>query len=111
MIVPTATSWLDATGAQYVIANLWQANQWAAAILMGHYFRFRLLREGKHSVIGGLNEAQRLTMRMPRDEVMEWLSRFLPDKAQLWGPLIGGMEDLPFAHPYDWASFYVTEDD
>jgi tetratricopeptide (TPR) repeat protein len=97
-----------AAGAQYVIASLWQVNQIAAAILLGHHYR--LLRDGKHGVVAALNEAQRMTMRMSQDEVVTWLNKFVPEKARDWEPFVREMEDPPFAHPYYWAGFYVTGD-
>jgi tetratricopeptide (TPR) repeat protein len=97
-----------AAGAQYVIASLWQVNQIAAAILLGYHYQF--LRDGKHTVVAALNEAQKITMRMSQDEVVSWLGTFLPEKAKDWEPLIRKMEDPPFGHPYYWAGFYISGD-
>jgi CHAT domain-containing protein len=97
-----------AAGAQYVIASLWQVNQIAAAILLGHYYLFLL--DGKHSVVAALNEAQRVTMKMPQSEVINWLNLFLGESASRLEPVVRKMEDPPFAHPYYWAGFYVAGD-
>jgi tetratricopeptide (TPR) repeat protein len=99
---------LFAAGAQYVIATLWQTPQISAAILLGHHYRF--LRDGKHTVVAALNEAQRVTMKMSQAEVMNWLTKFLPQSAQDLETYIRSMEDPPFAHPYYWAGFYVAGD-
>jgi tetratricopeptide (TPR) repeat protein len=97
-----------AAGAQYVIGTLWQVNQYAAAILLGHYHQF--LGDGKHTVVNALNEAQRVTMRMSQADVNDWLTKFLPEKAQDLEPCVRRMQDPPFAHPYYWAGFYVAGD-
>lgn len=97
-----------AAGTRYVIACLWQVNQLAAAILLGHHYRF--LRDGKHTVVAALNDAQRATMRMSQAEVLTWLNEFLPEKAKDLAPPVREMEDPPFAHPYYWAGFYVAGD-
>ena len=95
-------------GARYVIATLWQTNQVAAAILLGHFYQ--LLGDGEHTVVAALNQAQRMTKKMSSTEVLDWIGKFLPEKAKVWEPSFRGKEDPPFAHPYYWASFYVTGD-
>jgi tetratricopeptide (TPR) repeat protein len=97
-----------AAGAQYVIGTLWQVNQYAAAILLGHHYLF--LGDGKHTVVAALNDAQRITMKMSQAEVMDWLNTFLPEKAKDVESYIRGLGDPPFAHPYYWAGFYVAGD-
>jgi tetratricopeptide (TPR) repeat protein len=97
-----------AAGARYVIGTLWEVNQIAAAILLGHHLRF--LAGGKHTVVAALNKAQRATMKMTRAAVVNWLNDFVPEKAKAWEPLVRRMDDLPFAHPYYWGGFYVAGD-
>ena len=98
-----------AAGVRYVIATLWQVNQIAAAILLGHHYRF--LADGQHTVVSALNEAQRVTRKLSQSEVIRWLSEFLPgEKAADLEPQIRKMGDPPFAHPYYWAGFYVAGD-
>lgn len=97
-----------AAGTQYVIASLWQVNQLASAILLGHHYRF--LKDGTHTVVAALNNAQRATMRMSQAQVFDWVNQFLPERANDLAVQVGQMDDPPFAHPYYWAGFYVTGD-
>jgi hypothetical protein len=97
-----------AAGVRYVIGTLWQVNQLAAAILLSHHYE--LLHRGKHTIPGALNEAQRYVMRMSRARILEWIENYLPEKAERWGSVIQRGEELPFAHPYYWAGFYIAGD-
>ncbi|AOS84344.1 hypothetical protein BIU88_09510 [Chlorobaculum limnaeum] len=97
-----------AAGVRYVISSLWEVNQFAAAILLGHHYQF--LHDGQHTVTSALNEAQRALMQMSREQVFAWIQANLPDKSQSWGTVITSRADPPFAHPYYWAGFFVAGD-
>ena len=97
-----------AAGVRHVISSLWQVNQLTAAILLSHHYK--LLRDGPHTVTSALNEAQRVIMRMPQDQVLSWIKTNLPDRLKRWEPIVRQMENPPFAHPYYWAGFYVAGD-
>jgi CHAT domain-containing protein len=97
-----------AAGVRYVIGSLWRINQLTAAILLCRHYE--LLHDGKHTVPGALNEAQRDVMEMPLRRVLDWITTNLPEKAATWAPVVQRMEDPPFAHPYFWAGFFVAGD-
>jgi hypothetical protein len=94
-----------AAGARCVVGALWKVDELATAILLAHHFR--LLWGGAHTVPAALSEAQRLTMRLSKDEVIAWLREHLPAKAAALEASIGRWDERPFAHPYFWAGLYV----
>lgn len=93
---------------RYVIGSLWKVNQLTAAILLSNHYQ--LLRDAEHTVPSALNEAQRVTMQMSRNQVLAWVKDNLPQMAAGWEPIIRRLEDPPFVHPYYWAGFYVAGD-
>jgi CHAT domain-containing protein len=93
-------------GVPYVIGTLWQVNQVASAMLVGEHYQ--LLLAGKHTVPQALNAAQRYVMALTQDEIVAWISAWLPEKGATWEAEIRKRGERPFCHPYYWAGFYLT---
>ncbi len=96
-----------AAGVQYVIGSLWKVNQLATAVLLGRCCQ--LLNSGSSPPVA-LNRAQRDTMQMSRDQLIEWVRDGLPSLAPGLEPQLIRMDPTPFAHPRYWAGFYVQGD-
>ena len=94
------------SGVPYVIGTLWQVNRISSAMLVARHYQ--LVLEGAFSVPQALNAAQRYTMRLTQNEIVEWIRTWLPEKAAVWETEIRKRGELPFAHPYYWAGFYLT---
>ena len=95
-------------GVRYVIGSLWKVNQLTTAILLGRYFE--LLSTGQHTVTEAFNTAQREMIEMTRNQVLTWLETYLTQFVPTLAPEIEKMDSKPFAHPDDWAGFYVLGD-
>jgi hypothetical protein len=96
-----------AAGVRYVIGSLWKVNQLATAVLLGRCCE--LLISGAPPPVA-LNKAQRDTMQMSRDELIEWVRQGLPSLARGLEPQLARMGPTPFPHPRYWAGFYVQGD-
>lgn len=97
-----------AAGARYVVGSLWEVNQIASAILMTEYLT--LLRAPETAVPSALVQAQRHTMGLSQDAVMDWLRAAMPERAVALESGIRALGDRPYEHPYYWAGFYATGD-
>jgi hypothetical protein len=96
-----------AAGVRYVIGSLWKVNQLATAVLLGRCCE--LLSSGSSPPVA-LNRAQRDTMQMTRDQLIEWVRGGLPSLAPGLEPQLSRMDPTPYAHPRYWAGFYVQGD-
>jgi CHAT domain len=96
-----------AAGVRFVIGSLWKVNQLATAVLLGRCCE--LLSSGSSPPVA-LNRAQRDTMQMSRDQLIEWVRDGLPSLAPGLAPQLSRMDPTPFAHPRYWAGFYVQGD-
>jgi CHAT domain-containing protein len=83
-------------------------NQLATAVLFDRYFE--LLASVKPSVPAALNQAQRDTMALTRDQLADWVTQRLPALSPNLLPEVERMSAYPFSHPFYWGGFYVSGD-
>jgi CHAT domain len=95
-------------GVRYVIGSLWKVNQLATAVLFDRYFE--LLAHAKPSVPAALNQAQRDTMALTRDQLADWVTQRMPALSRNLLHEVERMNAYPFSHPFYWGGFYVSGD-
>jgi CHAT domain-containing protein len=91
-----------------VIETLWKVNRLASAILLSR--RYELVAQNHASVTSALNSAQTMVMKMSREDVIEWVKIYLPEKLSVWEPFLRTLEERPYADLYYWSGFYMNGD-
>lgn len=98
-----AAAFLSA-GVRNVVSSLWKVNELATSILLSRHFL--LLSDGDHTVADALCESELSLKEMKREDVIEWINKYLPEFAIDLIPQVKKMGKKPFEDPYYWAGFY-----